>query len=306
MYTKLLVSLDGSQLSEGVLPYARFFSKTLDIPVELLRVIEPETISIFSDPTHGRRADVVEASMKRSSLDYLGPVAGSFPNPSAVDCSVRIGNPAEVIVGQGSAAAGALIAMATHGRSGVRRWLLGSVAEKVLRATTNHLFLVRPSGQAGSGGVARLERVLVTLDGSPLAERALPPAAVLAKKMNLEVVLLRVHTLLHAGYVADDYPPNLEQLTGQIREEARSYLEEKVRQLQAEGLARVSTLLLEGNAAGEIVDIARRTQENLVAMCTHGRSGIGRWMLGSVTERVVRHSGDPVLVVRASPQGLVE
>ena len=300
MYTKILVPLDGSQLSEGVLPYARFFSKALKIPVELLQVIEPETVSTFTDPEHGRYVDTVEASMKNSSLDYLGPVAGSFPEPSAVDCSVHVGNPAEVIVDQGSAEAGALIAIATHGRSGLRRWLLGSVAEKVLRATTNHLLLVRPTDQAKTIGVARLQSVLVPLDGSPLAERAFPPVAVLSKKMNLEVVLLQVYTLPQSAYAADEYIPNLERLMKQIREEARSYLDERVRQLQAEGIDRVSSLLVEGNAAGEIVDIARRTPESLVAMCTHGRSGIGRWVMGSVTERVVRHSGEPVLVVRAS------
>lgn len=303
MYRKILVPLDGSQLSEGVLPYARFFAKTLNIPVELLQVIDPETIGTFSDPQHGSYADVVEAGMRSSSLDYLGPVAGSFPEPSAVDCSVEIGNPAEVIVDKGSAERGALIAMATHGRSGVRRWLLGSVVEKVLRATTNHLLLVRPTGGPGTGGVARLDKVLVTLDGSPLAERVFPPVVVLAKKMNLGVILLRVHTFLRAGYVADEYTPKFEELAAEVREDERGYLEERVQALQAEGLDRVSSVLLQGDAAGEIVDMARRSPENLVAMCTHGRSGIGRWVLGSVTERVVRHSGDPVLVVRALPPG---
>jgi len=63
-------------------------------------------------------------------------------------------------------------------------------------------------------------------------------------------------------------------------------------------------LLLQGSSAGEIVDIARATLDNLVTMCTHGRSGIGRWVLGCVTDRVVRHSGDPVLVIRALAEGI--
>lgn len=304
MYKKILVPLDGSQLSEGVLPYARFFAKQLKIPVELLQVIEPETVSTFSDPAHGHYVDAVEAGMKASSLDYLEPVAGSFPDPSAVDCSVEIGKPAEVIVDKALAQAGALVAMATHGRSGLRRWLLGSVAEKVLRATNNHLLLVRPASRNGASGLARLVKVLVALDGSPLAERVLPPVAVLSRKMDMEVVLLQAYTLPQVAYVADDYAPNMDQIAQQTREEAKSYLEEKVEQLQAEGLRRVSYVLLDGDAAGEIIDIARRTPDNLVAMCTHGRSGIGRWVLGSVTERVVRHSGDPVLVVRATATGL--
>lgn len=300
MYTKILVPLDGSQLSEGVLPYARFFAKALKIPVELLQVIEPDVVSAFSDPEHGRYVDTVEAAMKSSSLDYLEPVAGSFPDPSDVHCSVAIGNPAEMIIERGAAQTGALVAMATHGRSGIRRWLLGSIAEKVLRAATNHLLLVRPTDQKGTTGLARLEKVVVPLDGSPLAERVLAPVAVLSKKLDLEVILMRIQSLFQRAYAADEYVADMGRLTRQIQEEARSYLEQRVEQLQAEGLGRVSYLLLEGDAAGEIVDMARRTPANLVAMCTHGRSGVGRWVLGSVTERVVRHSGDPVLVVRAS------
>jgi len=64
-------------------------------------------------------------------------------------------------------------------------------------------------------------------------------------------------------------------------------------------VAKVSHILLVGSGADEIIDLARSTPDNLIAMCTHGRSGVGRWVLGSVTEKVVRHSGDPVLVVRA-------
>ncbi len=304
MYAKILVPLDGSQLAEGVLPYARAFARALKIPVELFQVIEPETIATFSDPEHGRYVDVIQAGLRAGALDYLEPVAGSFPDPSAVECSVEIGNPAEAIVHKGSAQGGTLVAMATHGRSGLRRWLLGSVAEKVLRATSNHLLLVRPTGDTKTnGGVAKLDKALVALDGSPLAERVIMPVALLSKKIDMEVVLLRIYALPQTAYVADEYLPDMEKLREHIRAEANGYLETRVQQLQGEGLGRVSALLLEGDAAEEIIDMARRTADNLVVMCTHGRSGIGRWVLGSVTERVVRHSGDPVLVVPAAAPG---
>jgi len=145
-------------------------------------------------------------------------------------------------------------------------------------------------------------KILVPLDGSPLAERVIPPVALLSKKMGVEVILLRVYTLPRTAYVADEYLPDMEKLREHIREETNGYLDARVQQLQGEGLDRVSSLLLEGDAAEEIIDMARRTADNLVVMCTHGRSGIGRWVLGSVTERVVRHSGEPVLVIRAAPE----
>ena len=96
--------------------------------------------------------------------------------------------------------------------------------------------------------------------------------------------------------------PDVERLAQEIRTEAQSYLERKSKELRDEGADRVSQVLLKGDAGGEIIAYAKRTPGNLVAMCTHGRTGIGRWVLGSVTERVVRHSGDPVLVIRAAPE----
>ena len=299
MYSKILVPLDGSRLAEGVLPYARAFAEALKIPVELFQVVEPEPIATFSDPEHGRYVDAVQAGLKGSALDYLEAVAASFFDSLAVDCSVEIGRPAEAIVHKGAAQGRTLVAMATHGRSGLRRWLLGSVAEKVLRASSNHLLLIRPSGDIQVSGVARLDKAIVALDGSPLAENAIPPVALLAKKMDMEIQLLQVYALPRTSYVADEYLADMEQMRQTFRAQASDYLEARAYQLQAEGLGRVASLALEGDAAEVIINIARRTANNLVVMCTHGRSGIGRWVLGSVTEKVVRHSGDPVLVIRA-------
>lgn len=300
MYSKILVPLDGSKLSEGILPYARSMVRALNIPVELLVVIGPEVISAFTNPAQGRYVDLVEADMKRDGLEYLKTIARSFPAASQVTCSAEIGNAAEAIVEKGSAHSDTLIAMATHGRSGVQRWLMGSVADKVLHATGNPLLLVRPANETGSAGEASLKKVLVPLDGSELAETVLSHITPLAEKMSLEVVLLRVYSLLTGGYVADAeaYTPNLDRFLKEIKEEAEKYLAEKVQQLRRRGV-KVSSDLLEGDAAGTIIDFAKKTPDNFIGMCTHGRSGIGRWVLGSVTDRVVRHGGDPVLIVRA-------
>ena len=248
---------------------------------------------------HGRYHDVLTAERKYIT-DYLKQVATSFSASSSVDCSVEIGRPAEVIVDRAAAQAGTLIAMATHGRSGVKRWLLGSVADKVLHAAKNHLFFVRRDDKTKSTEAVPLKSVVVPLDGSGLAEMVIPHALELARKMDLEIVLLRVYALPTPVYSAEDYAPDLGELWEQIRKEAQEYLEKKVSQLQKEGLRKVSAVLLEGYAADKIIDLARERPESLVAMCTHGRTGVGRWVLGSVTDRVVRHSDEPVLVIRAS------
>jgi nucleotide-binding universal stress UspA family protein len=88
-----------------------------------------------------------------------------------------------------------------------------------------------------------------------------------------------------------------------MREEIQRYLDQAERRLAREGLTRLLSLALEGEAAGHIIDIARKSPDSLVAMCTHGRSGVARLVLGSITDRVVRHSGNPVLVIRTPSEG---
>ncbi len=300
MYKNILVPLDGSQVAEQVLPYARSLAGALDLPVELVHAVEPEIIATYTDPNHGRYVDIVESTLKEEALRYLNGIRGSLPNTSKVTCSAEFGKPADVIIASAAGEPGTLIAMATHGHSGFQRWLLGSVAEKVLQMTASPLLLVRATEKTKSAAPS-WKTVVAPLDGSQIAEQALPHACELARRLDLELVLLRVYAMPVMGFNAEDYyTPNLDKLLKQAEDEARLYIEEKAAYLKREGLRRVSAVFVEGQSAGQIIDFARKTPDSLIAMCSHGRSGLGRLVLGSVTSRVVRHSGDPVLVVRAS------
>ena len=128
-----------------------------------------------------------------------------------------------------------LIAMATHGRSGIDRWLLGSVAEKVLRGTTNPLLLVRATEHGKSDGEKTIKRVIVPLDGSPLAEKVLPHVTALAKEMTFETVLLRAYDLRQVISTFEGYIPDWNALQKEAMAEAMSYLDGKVRELKAKG-----------------------------------------------------------------------
>ncbi|MBI4526038.1 MAG: universal stress protein [Deltaproteobacteria bacterium] len=285
-YKKILVPLDGSKLAEGVLPYARLLANGLRLPVDLLHVNDPETVTSFA------------RSMQRA--DYLKEVAASFPTTSTVNFRVEKGRAAEVIVDSASGDAGTLIAMATYGRSGARRWLLGSVAHKVLQAAVNPLLLIRPNPETVPSGEVWLSTVIVPLDGSHLAPKIFPHVVYLAKRLTLGVVLIRTYTLPTTAYfVATGVSPApIGELGAKIKEEIADYLRAKVEELKAEGVENVSFVAVEGKGPEEIIDLAERTSHNLVVMSTHGRSGMGRWVLGSVTERVVCYCGDPVLVIR--------
>jgi nucleotide-binding universal stress UspA family protein len=144
--------------------------------------------------------------------------------------------------------------------------------------------------------------VIVPLDGSELAEIVLSPVVQLANALKLEILLLRAYHIPITTYAGmeDAYPVDYERIGVALRDEAQSYLESKVGELKRNGIEKVSFAIAEGSGAGEIVGLGQRTPDNLIAMCTHGRSGVKRWLLGSVTEKVVRLSGDPVLIVRAT------
>ena len=302
MYKKILVPLDGSKTAEHALPLARSLARALQVPVELLAVVDIAEVA--------RHVTADQSSMLRTLVDdtsrrldkYLQTIAKNFPT-GAVHYTVKNGGAAEVIVELAAPDSETLIVMATHGRSGLDRWLLGSVAEKVLRATANPLLLVRAVEKAPLWEMATLKRVIVPLDGSELSERILPFVETLAKTLGLDVVLFGVYGgPVSSGAAGDGFynTAQIEAFVAGLRADTVEYLAAKAEEMKRRGFSKVSTVAKEGLSADEIIASAREIPDTLIAMCTHGRSGVKRWMLGSVTETVVRHSGAPVLVVRPS------
>jgi nucleotide-binding universal stress UspA family protein len=298
MYTKMLIPLDGSKTSEKVLPYARYLAGKLKIPVELLAVIDMADRATHIPAEKARFFDSMIEEGVKSSANYLRGVAGTFGDAD-VKCTVEKGEADAVIIEKGEADKGMLICMATHGRSGLDRFLLGSVAEDVLRAAANPLLLVRATEEANSEGVAALKSIILPLDGSELAESIIPMD--MAKNLGLEVVLFRAYHIPSYAYAGDETSSvvDYDELMVGVRDEANEYLEKKVTEVKHLGVEKVSFVTKEGFAADEIIALGRKTPDSLIAMCSHGRTGVKRWVLGSVTEAVVRHTGDPVLVLRA-------
>ncbi len=304
MFTRILVPLDGSELAEQVLPYVRILGKGLQARVELLRVFEPVSPSL-ADPAHGLYLDRIIASVRTQMQDYLENVAASLRKDGlTVSTIVHEGNPAASIVQEAETIPDTLVAISTHGRSGITRWVMGSTTDKVLHATSHPLLIVRVRDRPVVGPGVKVNSVLVPLDGSTIAEQALPYAVALATALGLNVILLRV-TLS-----AEDYPlpasdfagyplSRIEGLIEMADAEAREYLETVCEKLREQGVDSVEGRVVHGHPGGTIIDMTRQIQDCLVAMTTHGVSGLDRWIRGSVANRVVRHSVDPVLVIRA-------
>lgn len=297
MYRRILVSLDGSKVAEQVLPYVRYLAVKLKIPVDLLTVVDLVGMTGAMATSNAPNLDTFVAENVQRCEAYLGTIGKTLAGVASSHMVVK-GKPEEVVIEKASRFSDTLIAMATHGRSGVDRWLLGSVAEKVLRVTTNPLLLVRATKDGKSEGEKVFKRVIVPLDGSALAEKVLPHVTALAKGLTFETVLLRAYNLRQVISTFEDYVPDWDLLEAEAMGEATSYLNSKVQELKGQGLANISTRTSEKETAQEIIDLAAEP-DSLIAMCTHGRSGLKRWVLGSVTEKVVRHSNSPILIIPA-------
>lgn len=290
MYEKILVPLDGSALAEAVLPYAELLSGRLGSEVTLIYVHEATEVSNqrMGQFYLERMVGLTRQGAERARRPSSGPGI-------EVKSVVQVGNPAEEIVGCAGRENADLIVMATHGRSGIRDWPLGNIAEKVARATNRPVMLIRANGAHTE--MVNISSVVLPLDGSREGEAALPYVEQLASKLGARVILLQV---LATGYVGLGYTSvaYTEQQIASDSVLARDYLDKVGGRLRQSGVATESVIRL-GNAAEEIIDFSDKVGADLVAMSTHGRSGIGRWVYGSVAERVLHSGNRPLLLVRA-------
>lgn len=312
MYEKIVVLLDGSDLAEQVLPHVTEIAAGRGGEVHLLSVtpviapvlaagVEVQPLTLAADFL---ALEVTEQErIARDLRVYLQGVAERLsPAVGAVQTAVRSGQPAEEILHYAKEVQADLIALCTHGRSGLSRWVFGSVADKVLRGATCPVLLVRVRAAVEPGSV-RHQRILVPLDGSALAEAALPHVRALIRPGQTQVYLVSVLTTgLGDRTVAllTTSPPGLRLSTtalSRAQVELQSYLRGVAARLREAG-ATTQIEVREGNPAEEILACAQEIQAGLIVMNAHGLSGMSRWVYGSVADRVLRGASCPVLLVR--------
>jgi nucleotide-binding universal stress UspA family protein len=288
-----LIPLDGTDLSESsyeLLPLL----KTLGFDrVRLVGVWE----HVWSDDeVHGREdAELAESTERGRAYvrAYLDEQASKVKERGfEVETEVRIGRAAEEMLEHADETGADLILIATHGRSGIARWRLGSVADKVIRSAGCPTLVIGPNVEVELAPY-RLERVLVPLDGSALSEEALTVAAMIAAKTGAALDLARVVSLTPLAF--DDstgvYPIDL---LGAMEQASQTYLNRMAASVSG---VQAQTTLLIGSAADQLIEHARKSGAGLVVMASHGRGGFVRAALGSVTDRLL-HGPAPVLVLR--------
>jgi nucleotide-binding universal stress UspA family protein len=303
----ILVPLDGSALAEQVLPAAQVFASLLHARLHLLRAVreddlEPLTTERAVLLQYGASLDVT-VQRERAAVDQAHRHAEVYLSGQALrlqqagfptSAEVVGGEPAELIAECSAANGAALIAMSTHGHSGLRRWALGSVASKLVHATHVPIFLTRSGGQSLSP-THSLRRILVPLDGSSYARAALPLTLDLARRAGAEVVLCHVVAPLDV-YAAGSFRATVAREHDR-QHEAQKALADLASQCGSPDVA-IRTVVTTGEASEEIARVAAWEQADVIAMATHGRSGVRRWTLGSVADNVLHTSNVPLLLVR--------
>ena len=292
MINKILVPLDGSASSEIVLPLAEAVAGKSSAGIILTTATGQDSQDL--EPLYRSYLEKVKEKLRAHLRSHEGMAY-------KLDIHVLKGAPADEILRYSDEISADMIVMASRGSTTHGPWLLGSIATRVTVASTKPVLVVKNPVDKTSLDQGKLfQKILVPLDGSAAGEAALPFTEQLALVMGSELILFHAMqpaaTWMGAGiggtYAAIEIPENVKRV-------ASGYLENLSKRLRAKGL-NVKVVLQDGPAAELIVNYAKTEGVDVIAISTHGRTGISRWVFGSVTEKVLRYGDFAVLVVRAS------
>ncbi len=288
----ILVPLDGSEFAEQALPAAEALCTAYEGRLTLLTVKQKESFlkSIhFSLTFKGRRL-----SINGERETYLQKIENSLEAKGIeVDHTIRTGEVAESINGLVKEIGVDMVVISSHGRSGVSRLLLGSVANQVLQQATCPIMVVHPI-EGVTPAVPKFKKLLVTLDGSEFAERVLPyvKASVIFESVVLLISVPQVPEAEMYGAVVNE----IRELREHAETEAKEYLEGVSTNLQKAGVN--TTVIVTGSRPAQtIVSIAQKEKVDVIMMATHGRGGMDSLVIGSVAERIVQNTSCPVFLV---------
>lgn len=288
MFEKMVLLLDTSELSENVIPYAVHLADKMWSELDVVSVTDGEGYS------------------ERLVKAYLDRITGEIKEPGIRKKRSVIlhGKAADQILDYVDKNRIDIVAMASHGYSGIKRWFIGSTADKIVRGAKIPVLLVhckeKPVPLQKS---AAFTHIMLPLDGSRAAEAAIPYAEAIIERFKVKKVsLLRVVSPLANRYAGPpesyvvDYTNKVMQA---LEEDATNYLKQTARLFEEKGIT-VSTAMVIGSPTAEILKNIEYRGIDLVIMSTHGRTGLGRWILGSIADKILHSAEIPLLLIRPS------
>ncbi len=316
MFKRILVPLDGSPRSEEALPVAAHLDRASQRSIILLQVVS-SLIDYYGSMTDAPllTEQFIEKSMVETESYLAGLARSNGLEGIKIKTEITCGVPAHDILNLAQTQHADIIVMCSHGRTGFKRWALGSVTQQVVHHSSVPVLVLREGHtmlKPAQADAARSVSALVPLDGSALAEAALVPAA------NLVAALAApAEGALHLTRVVKLFPKSIEEsrvseLNREALEQAKTYLASMQEHLpgtvQDLRLKVTWSAALDTDIADALIGTAEDERDregagdfsgsDLIAMSTHGRSGFERWMIGSVTERVLAATRLPMLIVR--------
>ena len=313
MYDRIIVPLDGSPFAEQVLSLAAAIARRTGMALELVKVHHARPVGYAQDTMLA--ALDLDARDLELSAGYLARIARELGEGTGLAVRTSVledASPPVAICNEAERVGATLIAMATHGRTGLLRTVRGSVADGVLRHTTAPVLLWRVS-EPPQPVPAAPAHVLVALDGSTWAEMVVPTAAVLARVLGARLSLVRVvahvaavlpapvATIGDVPFAGPGWlPPEIDRAaTQRAVERARGYLHHVVDRIHAEhpGLVVGVHAVADDDAAATILRLTSEVHADVVAMTTHAR-GASRFIVGSTVDKVLRGRAGVTLLVR--------
>lgn len=303
MYRRILMPIDGGPCSDHAVRWGLGFAQALGAEVTFVHVVPASPTGLYHLPTSALYLGDVARDLREAGRRALAG-AKAQAQAAGVPCDAFLledDHPARAILG--AEASHHLSVMATHSRRGLDRLFLGSVTEAVLRRSSKpHLILRCPEEGAGSAAhpPVSFRRLLLPLDGSDCGGQALEAGLALAQALGASVTLLHALEVPVSVYTMPDslvYEPTLRE---DLQRAAEGMLERAARRAEEHGVAATVQLIGDDDVRADRAILDAESRSDLTVMATHGRRGVERALLGSVTERVLRQSGAPHLIIRCA------
>lgn len=298
---RVLIPLDGSTLAEQAIPVAGTLAGSEGTITFMHVVPDPEPLRGLLGAMLATSDDVLRME-RETATTLMEETAARWKDVLGLEPSIFIapGDPAEVILSAAHEVGATMIAIASHGQGMLGRLAFGSVADRIARSSAVPVLIVHPADEADeTPKAAPIIRILVPLDGSEAAAEALPVATSLAQSSGASIHLVQAVNpsamLLPSPVGAAHYPAELyQEVATELTTAASQTLAEAESDVAASGVP-VTQAVIEGPA---VAAIESEVQEgDLIVMTSHGRGGFQRWLMGSVSEKLVRSGVAPVVLV---------